>query len=380
MKINGFLREPLIPSEIAPQNIRYDFNDGCRILTPEGKEQYTVTLHDLDSGNLLETHEMTGGQQWQSFYRFYVRYGMEIRIGERLVFRHEMDLQGKETLLRFDSDALGDTIAWFSYAARFQRKHGCKLGCVMNPAVADLFKTTYPDIAFFTKEEAKNLAPYATYRLGVRYDGDGTRARFEHQQVPLDALAGYDLGMDDEIRQEPPIPSYGDGKDGYVKEPHICLAFRASMAQKEWQREGGWEEVVEYIQSRGYRAICIDKDKKHGLHGAEDFTGDRPLQERLQTLMNAKMLVGLPSGLAWMAWMMRTPIVMISGFTEPWAEMPCRRVQNKLACHGCWNDASCHFKCGLPDWCPRENDHECTKTITPKMVIAAINQELGDRR
>ena len=380
MKIRGFLREPILPADITPQNIRYDFNDGCRVMTPEGNAQYSITLYNLDSGSVLETHEMTGGQQWQSRHRFYVRYGLEIRIGDRLVFRHDMDMKGKEVLLRFDSNALGDTIAWFSYAARFQRKHGCKLGCVMNPVVAELFKTTYPDIAFFTEKEAKNLAPYATYRLGVRYDGDGTRARFHHYQVPLDALAGYDLGMDGEIRQEPPIPSYGDLHGaGYVNEPHICLAMRASMAQKEWQREGGWDEVIAHIRRRGYRAICIDRDKKHGLHGAEDFTGDRPLTERLRTLGNARMMVCLPSGLAWMAWMMRTPIVMISGFTQDWAEMPCRRVQNRLVCHGCWNDSACHFKCGLADWCPRGKDHECTKAITPKMVIDAIDKELENK-
>ena len=35
---------------------------------------------------------------------------------------------------------------------------------------------------------------------------------------------------------------------------------------------------------------------------AQDFTGDRPLQERIDLIKDADMFLGLSSGLSWLAW------------------------------------------------------------------------------
>ena len=49
---------PAVPTQQGPRGIRFDGNDGCRVLLPEGK--WRVRLSDLDTGNILFESE-TGG-------------------------------------------------------------------------------------------------------------------------------------------------------------------------------------------------------------------------------------------------------------------------------------------------------------------------------
>jgi len=82
------------------------------------------------------------------------------------------------------------------------------------------------------------------------------------------------------------------------------------------------------LKELSYRVLCVDRERvtMHGLHGstipygAEDYTGDRPLEERLDLISRAEFFMGLPSGLSWLAWGAGVPVVMIVGFTMPGTE------------------------------------------------------------
>jgi autotransporter strand-loop-strand O-heptosyltransferase len=43
----------------------------------------------------------------------------------------------------------------------------------------------------------------------------------------------------------------------------------------------------------------------------------RPIVERARWLKHAAFFVGLSRGLSWLAWAMRIPVVMVSGFSHP---------------------------------------------------------------
>jgi autotransporter strand-loop-strand O-heptosyltransferase len=96
--------------------------------------------------------------------------------------------------------------------------------------------------------------------------------------------------------------------------------------------------------------------------------------------MNAQAFIGIGSGLSWLAWALNTPVVMISGFSEAYSEFEdCERItspQNK--CSGCFNRL--RLDGGDWEWCPDHKDsdrmYECTKSITPNIVIDAINRQL----
>jgi hypothetical protein len=77
----------------------------------------------------------------------------------------------------------------------------------------------------------------------------------------------------------------------------------------------------------------------HIPHGAEDFTGDISLPERVAMLQHADFFIGLSSGLSWLAWACRIPVVLISGFTLPNCEFSTPyRVFSTHVCKGCRDD------------------------------------------
>ena len=95
--------------------------------------------------------------------------------------------------------------------------------------------------------------------------------------------------------------------------------------------------------------------------------------------MHADFFVGLSSGLAWLAWSVGVPVVMISGFTHPRNEFYTPyRVINYHTCNSCWNDPRHIFDHFDFFWCPRhkgtERQFECTRLITADHVKRTIQQ------
>jgi autotransporter strand-loop-strand O-heptosyltransferase len=305
------------------------------------------------------------------------------------VFTAENDLRDQDVLLEFPVGAIGDTIAWFSYAERFQKKHGCRMTISMAKPMADLFRRQYPEMRFIEPEEAQDEHPYATYRLGLYFGGDTDHQPYDFRKIGLHHTIGYMLGLDDEIGDEPPRVDLSHPRQ--IKEKYAVISAKASSQCKMWNNPQGWRETIKALKDNGYRVLCIDREQETGAgvtwnsmpYGAEDFTGDRPLQERIDLIKDADVFIGLSSGLSWLAWCCRVPIVMISGFTEPWNEFKCHRVINTHVCHGCWNDTRCEFDHHDYLWCPFKKDDagkfECTKAITSKMVLDAVAQALEDR-
>ena len=381
-----FVPPPETPTLEAAEGIRFDFNNGLRIKFPD-KGEYRCVFKDLDTDCLLYSMDVKPGCTVESVKKFFIRFRLEIyREGEleKPIFTHALDLSGKEVLIQLPVGALGDTIAWFSFVERFQKKHRCKLFCSMEPRLAEIFKAQYPGIEFCTKEDAAKLKPYATYNLGLFFGGDTDHQPFDFRQIGLHRTAGKILGIEDLTDVPPRVNLTAERR---IKEKYVCIAAQASSQCKYWNNPFGWRETVEHLKSQGYRVLCIDRMPEYGTdftwnhipYGAENFTGDLPLQERIDLVKDADMFIGLSSGLSWLAWCCRVPVILISGFTDPVNEFETPyRVQNSSVCHGCWNDMRCDFNHFDFLWCPRKKDakdkFECTKAITPKMVIDRIRQ------
>ena len=98
-------------------------------------------------------------------------------------------------------------------------------------------------------------------------------------------------------------------------------------------------------------------------------------------LSHADFYIGLSSGLAWLAYTVGCPVIMICGFTMDWWEFPTPyRVYNPLACSGCANDMPLSW---YKKSCPRHKEGdaaylECSKKITPNMVIQAIERFINN--
>ena len=176
-----------------------------------------------------------------------------------------------------------------------------------------------------------------------------------------------------------------------VKEKYVCIAAQATAQCKYWNNAYGWLNTVEYLKKLGYRVLCIDRDAitVSGLHGnsipygAEDFTGNRPLQERIDLLYHADFFIGLASGLSWLAWGVGKPVIMIAGFTAPGTEFYTPyRVQHFHVCNSCGNDMRYEHSYDNFGWCPKhagtDREFECTRFIAPEHVNHMIDRVIKD--
>ena len=87
-----------LPTQLGPQGIRFDFNQGARVVLPNRAEgKWRVRLRDLDTGNILFQSENQGAFV-SSAKRFYVRFSVEV---------WELDAAGAATeVLSHEYDAL----------------------------------------------------------------------------------------------------------------------------------------------------------------------------------------------------------------------------------------------------------------------------------
>lgn len=373
-----------IPNETGPLGFRYDFNDGARILLPEGN--WHVELHDTSTGNILFCADSSEG--WVlSTKKFYVPFLIKVwQTGQTSpCLEHRLDLTDKAVHVCFPIGTLGDVLAWFPYLERFQEKHQCRLYYSMAENIAPLFTDTYPLLRYLNPSDTSQNF-YATYRLGLFFDDpDNCQQPIDFRQAGLHHTAGNILGVDNsETRPRIALQPRPD-----IAEPYVCIAVQASTQCKKWNNPYGWSEVIRHIKGLGYRVLCIDKDSLHGQtpawtyapSEAEDFTGDRLLLERASLLQYASAFIGVSSGLAWLAWACETPVLMISGFTLPLNEFHTpHRIFNVHSCNGCWNDVRQRFDHHDFFWCPRhkgtQRQYECSSLITAHQVIDHINSLL----
>jgi autotransporter strand-loop-strand O-heptosyltransferase len=373
-----------IPTQKGPRGIRYDFNDGCRVMLPEGN--WRVRLSDLDTGNILFETKIGAGRI-NSSKRYFLRCRIEVWSEDKLIFEH-YSAADREVIVHFPVGTLGDTMGWFPYAPKFQALHGCKMTCAMAEWLIPLFKDAYPSIEFLPHEAVKSERYYATYNIGLFFkDEDHIFQPTDFRLVGLHRTAGYILGVDP-TETRPIIALPDDSRP--IKERYVCIAAQSTTQCKYWNNPTGWRDIVGFLKQNGYRVICIDQKPVHGTgivwnhipYGAEDETGDRPLVERARWLKHADFFVGLSSGLSWLAWAMDIPVVMISGFTHPTNEFSTPyRVINYHACNSCWNDVRVQFDHKDFLWCPRHagtpRQFECTKLITAEAVKAVIRRIPG---
>jgi autotransporter strand-loop-strand O-heptosyltransferase len=382
-----------IPTQPGSHGIRFDFNDGCRVTLPESEHPWRVRLSDLDTGNILFETELKSGRM-NSTKRYFVRFRIEVWQQGESIFHHDYSAADRDVLIRFPVDTLGDTLGWFPYAAKFKERHACRLTCAIGGKLIPLLRDAYPDITFLTEDDVDPDRYYATYTIAVFFQNG---AIYDHKEfVPCDfrlvglhRAAGYILGVDP--AEVPPRIALADDSRPIAK-PYVCIAVQSTLQSKYWNNPTGWDEIVGFLKQAGYRVVCIDQKRTHGKglvwthvpNAAEDETGERPLVERARWLKHAEFLVGLSSGLSWLAWAVGTPVVMISGITHPRTEFTTPfRVINYHACNSCWNDPLVRYMRDDFLTCPRHKDtprqFECTRLITAEQVKAVIRTIPGFR-
>jgi autotransporter strand-loop-strand O-heptosyltransferase len=379
-----------IPSK-SPQNrhIFHFINGPFFEIKGNKKVQYDVKFINPLTNSVVYQTPISNNMWAACSPQYYIPWRISIT-GEDYNLDYDLDLSNKRVYIHLDSEAIGDTLAWFPYVEEFRKKHNCILIC--STFHNEWFEKEYPEIEFIKPGSVVNHI-YAQYNIGWYYtDND----QIDYSKVPTDFRKGYlglvassILGLDPiEVKPQittPNLPPSIPGK-------YVCISPHASAHAKYWLHENGWQEVIKYLNQNGYKVVLISKEPLNDawhdsklnstMKGVINKSGEKyPLEDRINDIKHAAAFIGVGSGLAWLSWAVNTPVVMISGFSSPESEFTTgvERVFNPSVCNSCYNQV--RLDAGDWDWCPfhkgTERQFECSKSITPNMVIKALNKTLN---
>jgi autotransporter strand-loop-strand O-heptosyltransferase len=332
-----------------------------------------------DNGKIVHS-DVLNFNSWSRLNRkYYTNWDTTVYENDKIIYKNSLDLKGKRVYISFGSKSLGDTLAWIPYMEEFRKIHNCEL--IVSTFINHLFVEQYPDITFINPGETVNNL-YAQYNIGWYYDDSGdvdySRVPNDFRKQPLQKTATDILGLEyNEIRPKLNLPNV-------EKKKKVGIGFHSTAQSKYWNNSGGWQDVVDYLNSLGYECMIYSREgdgymNNYYPEGVTIFKGGN-LQEVINDLCECEFFVGLGSGLSWLAWACKLPIVLISGFSERWSEtsLDTYRVINEDVCHGCFNSE--RLDAGDWNWCPMHKDtdrmFECTKSIKSDSVINEINQIL----
>lgn len=245
---------------------------------------------------------ISGSHQWFDNWLIQVHQGID------LIAQDFFDPRDKVVFIKMDAYALGDNIAWIPYIEEFRKNYGCTMIC--STFHNDLFKNLYPEILFVAPNiNIDNV--YAQYYIGATNKYEIKYSNTISDENPLQATAYNNLGLKPkELR--PHLETLLSRKQ-YNKK-YVCISEYASHESKHWKYPGGWQAVVNFINSRGYDVVVISKEPTN-LENVINLTGNSHILNRAQTLLDAELFIGVSSGLSWLSWAVDTHVVMISDVT-----------------------------------------------------------------
>ncbi len=342
----------------------------------QSDNKFDIRYYD-ENNNLIYQNNLPINHWVKLNPQYYTKWRTEVYENGELIYSNILNLENKRVYISFGSKSLGDTMAWIPYCEEFRKKHNCEL--IVSTFMNSLFIEQYPEIQFVEPGQVVfNL--YAQYRLGWFYKENGMFDSDVHpndiRRQPLQKTATDILGLEyTEIR--PKLKLFN-----VPKKKKVGIGFHSTAQSKYWNNPDGWQAVIDHLDALGYECMIYSKEGDGYMNnfypkGVTIFKGGN-LQEVIDDLSTCEFFIGLGSGLSWLAWACKLPVVLISGFSEKWAEtkLDTYRVINENVCHGCFNSE--RLDAGDWNWCPlhkgTERQFECTKQITSDMVINQIEK------
>ena len=367
---------------IDPPHYICHFVDGPYMEVKGGGNDKGFYLFDfLDPDSESSVHQsMSGINTWtRPSRRYFTNWFTQIKRNGKLVYEHAFDCEGKNVMISMDSRSLGDTIAWMPYAEEFRKKNKCNV--LVSSFWNHLFKDheTYKNLNFIEPGTVVDML-YASYSIGC-YDDDLNKNKVNWRITNLQKVAADTLGLDyKEIVTDIGI------KPGSrpIKEKYVTLSEHSTFQCKYWNHKDGWQTVVDYLNDIGYKVMVVSKEKTN-LKNIINKTNSS-IQETITNIYHSEMFLGVSAGPSWLAWALRVPVVLISGYSAEIGEFSTgvERIINKEVCNSCFNALDFPFDRGDWNWCPRlkgtVRQFECTKKIEPKTVIKAINKIIKEKR
>jgi autotransporter strand-loop-strand O-heptosyltransferase len=373
------------PNRIMTDNprVEYNFIDGPFVELKGGIEGKNYKVSFYDGKKIIYDATFPTNHWARPSIKYFKNWVLNVKGTDNdFEWTHKFDPTGKKVFITFESNALGDTIAWMPYVEEFRLKYNGQI-CV-STHWNKLFDKAYPEIEFVPPGvTVHNL--YALLRIGCYENWDeNNKPKLNDNQsygysdtnrnpngwrsIPLQKVATDILGLEyKEIR-----PRVNEFPAYETNEKYVTISEYSTMRAKQWNNLNGWYNVVKYLLEKGYKVLSLN-NKESNTKGVISIH-NKDITEIVSILKGSKLHIGMGSGLSWLSWALQTPTIIISGFSDEWSEPTVEgRIINENVCHGCYNDIYIPFdKSWL--WCPRKKDYECTRAITSDMVIFEINK------
>ena len=291
-----------------------------------------------------------------------------------------------KTKIFFKANGLGDSIAWMGQAERYQKATGhqvdvfCKFNDIFGAQNINIYPKNSPLI-----HDAYDQS-FTIDALGGERPSCLTNEVKSLKEGGQIQLASDILGFEEPYEVKPVLKL--KPKNIRLKRPTVSMSSLSTMQQRFWNLQGGWNKVIAYLKQRKIDVVSLDQHTQFGggvpsgdipaftsIPSASKNKTGLPLRTVASYINKSLFFMGLSSGLSWLAWALNKPVVMVVGsiserfhFKNPYI------IQNTNVCHACWNN----YSMSLEDeynwyWCPENKDFECTRQITPEMVIEKIN-------
>ena len=374
-----------IKTKAAPIKFGIDFTDGayCEIIGNDDDVEYNLKFINKKTNQIVYESNIRSHYFSRTSLKYFIDYQIRIKdtAGKYDEIIYNMDLNSNRVVIRFESKALGDTLAWIPYVEEFRKKHNCTVFC--STFHNYLFEEQYPDINFINPKDDTPFNIYAKYHIGWFRDNNDNIDLNRHPtnvvNQPLQKTASDILGLEfKEIR--PTIKSYTFDKPLPVK--YFTFSIQSTAQCKYWNYPDGWNILLHKLASHGYVGICIDKHREFGnvnyMNKVPPNCIDKTnlsLEDAIAMMDKADFHIGTSSGISWLAWALGKKVVLISGFTDPILEFSedCIRVHNLNVCNGCFTNPIYKFNPSDWEWCPvykgTDYQFECSATITPDDVF-----------
>lgn len=277
-------------------------------------------------------------------------------------------------LLILESAALGDTIGFLPYAQEWASREGLEVDVAIGKP--DIFDSAhYPNLRILSSDKVENHLYNRIYRFEYQFDKSLQRGYCEQ------------FGLE---YREIPAKIRNTGLKSPMKQRYAVLGVQTTAQCKYWNRPDGWENLSRMLKKGGITPVSVDKYESFGIDGWWNVLPDSSTKkvgmnfdEVIRWIEHCEVFIGVSSGLAWLAYGLGKKVVMITGTTAEGNEFEINNtvVSNRSVCNGCFNKPELHkFNSGDWLWCPihkgTKKHFECTKTITPEMVMKAVKENL----
>lgn len=249
----------------------------------------------------------------------------------------------------------------------------------------------------------ENLIIEATPEFVKKFDGKGSEvlmvnlkghAAYRIHLIDLFSIFPLNAVLKPEEKNIRALPQALPDVDIGTKNPYVVIGIGYAQKSRKFPIQA-YNEVVKFCKKKGFDIVLLGSARlptstqpihfeEHSREGCIDLIDKTTIAESVAIMNEAACVIGMDSGLIYLAAMTETPIVCGYTFVDPHYRMPFRKslmgwkfypVEPRGNCKYCSNDLAM-FGVPFDSACPKGQDFSCASSLKGKDFIAAIKKSL----